>query len=558
MTKSLTAHEFNLGKVFSSDYQFVIPEYQRPYRWGVDQAGQLLDDLEEALDNRNEDPYFLGSLVLVEREENTHEVIDGQQRLTTLTILLAVLRELAPSGQMQSSLNALIVEGGNPLGGLTEKPRMRLRAQDAEFFVRYVQKAGRVQDLAALSDASLRSEPQKAIRDNAKEFMNRIEFWSQDRRDSLGRLLFQRTFLVVVTTPDLDSAYRIFSVMNARGLDLSPADIFKSQIIGKLPPDSAYARAWEDAEAALGVDNFTDLFREIRTIRVGERARQDILREFPAQVLNAYVKRDAEAEFINDILLPYAEAFESTISCDVGAGDPEWDHVNQWLRRLSMLDNTDWRPAALWALVEYSEDSQKLGEFLRKLERLAAVMLLGGTYSTPRITRYLELVNELKLGKGSQAPALQPTAAEKLQAKAALGGEVYRMYSRRARYILLRLDDVLSDSSGATYKHSVISLEHVLPQTPAIGSDWLANFSDDEREFWTHRLGNLVLLNRRKNSQARNYDFSKKKSKYFSVTSGASVFVLTNEVIKYSDWTPGVVEARQNQLVSALIKEWEL
>ena len=69
MQKNLTAHEYPLRKVFASDFTFRIPEYQRPYRWGTDQALQLLDDLEETLERDDTEPYFLGSLVLVERDD---------------------------------------------------------------------------------------------------------------------------------------------------------------------------------------------------------------------------------------------------------------------------------------------------------------------------------------------------------------------------------------------------------------------------------------------------------------------------------------------------------
>ncbi|MDH3006746.1 DUF262 domain-containing protein [Gordonia alkanivorans] len=94
-TAQLTAHELELLKVFSSDFDFRIPEYQRPYSRKPEHALQLLDDLGEALDEPGDEPYFLGSIVLVKRPEAAQaDVIDGQQRLTTLTILLSVLRDM--------------------------------------------------------------------------------------------------------------------------------------------------------------------------------------------------------------------------------------------------------------------------------------------------------------------------------------------------------------------------------------------------------------------------------------------------------------------------------
>ncbi|CAM2932279.1 DUF262 domain-containing protein [Skermania piniformis] len=555
-TKTLDAHEQPLRKVFSSDYSFTIPDYQRPYRWGTEEAIHLLDDLEEALERSSDEPYFLGSLVLIRRSGTEFDVVDGQQRLTTLTILFAVLRDLAASTDDAQTLTNTVLEPGDSIDDIPPKPRLRLRKQDASFFERNVQTYGNVEHLAGLSNNVALSEPQQRMRDNARSLLTRLRAWSDARRKQLARLLRTQTFLVVVSTPDLNSAYRIFSVMNARGLDLTPADIFKSKVIGALGDNDDYAKQWENAEESLGSSDFTELFRDIRTIVNGDRARRELLKEFPDQVLNAYLDSPQPERFIDDLLLPYALAFERTIERDFKG--TQWAPVNDWLKRLSMIDNKDWRPAALWALKHHADDPAFLTEFLGKLERLAATFLLRREYTTPRITRYLDLLRDLKNGQGLAANAFVLTDQEKDESREAVGGEVYRMQAERARYVLLRLDDLLTKGSGATYDHSVISIEHVLPQNPAAGSEWETLFTAEQRKEWTHRLGNLLLLNRRKNSQARNYDFTKKKSRYFTTSDGSAVFALTTQVVGYDQWTPEAVTARQTELTKLLIDEWKL
>jgi hypothetical protein len=111
----------------------------------------------------------------------------------------------------------------------------------------------------------------------------------------------------------------------------------------------------------------------------------------------------------------------------------------------------------------------------------------------------------------------------------------------------------------ASYTHKIISIEHVLPQTPEEDSDWAMNFpNSEEREAWVHRLGNLVLLSRKKNSSARNYDFQKKKTVYFTSGGKASPFALTSQVIHEEEWTPEVLKARQKDLLGRLKKLWWL
>ena len=123
--------------------------------------------------------------------------------------------------------------------------------------------------------------------------------------------------------------------------------------------------------------------------------------------------------------------------------------------------------------------------------------------------------------------------------------------------LILRLDNLLADH-GATYEHHVLSIEHVLPQTPKSDSMWVKWFPDqDERELWTHRLANLVILSRQKNSQAQNFDFDRKKQEYFQ-KKGVATFALTSQVLTESEWTPQVLERRQRQLIDLLKKEWRL
>ena len=140
---------------------------------------------------------------------------------------------------------------------------------------------------------------------------------------------------------------------------------------------------------------------------------------------------------------------------------------------------------------------------------------------------------------------------------ARLNGDVYGVRGLD-KPLLLRLDELLSGGAGATYDHATVSVEHVLPQTPPQDSQWCSDFSKTERELWTHKLANLVLLSRRKNAKASNYPFEDKKEKYFTSKDGVSVYALTTQVLSTATWTPRILEQRQTDLVAKLAKEWDL
>ena len=548
----LEAHEVPLHKVFGSDYDFRIPDYQRPYAWGTEQAQQLLEDLVEAVGS--DEPYFLGSMVLVKTDGNADsEVIDGQQRLTTLTILLATVRGLAQQGGVRDSLGRMIVEPGDELLGLKEKPRLALRKRDQDFFRKYVQEPGSVEDLVELGDEELKTDAQKAIRDNARVLRTALVRMGEEARRELVKMISSQTFLVVVSTPNLASAHRIFSVMNARGLDLSPADIFKSKVIGEL--DDEYARKWEDAEVMLGRGDFADLFLYIRMIFAKEKAKELLLTEFPKQVLNEYLPSRGR-EFVDDVVVPYAEAFaqirdfryESSVKAE---------RINAWFRRLAQIDNSDWLPPALWALRHHGNDTDWLDGFFRNLERLAASLFVRRVYTTPRVARYSNLLRDLAAGHGLGSPAFELSPEERAETVRQLDGALYLVQKTR-KYVLLRLDEMLAGSAGVVHDFPIITVEHVLPQNPAEGSVWRDDFSAEDRVAWTHRLANLVLLSRTKNSQAQNYDFVAKKQKYFLSRHGVAAFPLTSQVLAHAEWTPAVLEARQKELLRTLSEGWDL
>lgn len=215
-----------------------------------------------------------------------------------------------------------------------------------------------------------------------------------------------------LSTPDLDSAYRIFSVMNSRGVELLPADIFKSKVVGALPEDlkEKYAGKWEDMEVDLGRDAFGDLFSHVRMVYMKVRARKELLHEFEASVLSAFLP-NRPAAFVDGVLEPYGQAYRDVLASDYQSVDhPE--EINRWLRRLHRLDDFDWQPPALWAFTNHRFDTEWLEEFLRRLDRLGASMLLCRFNTHQRGQRIGQLLRELDDGMGLDAPALDLTRDE--------------------------------------------------------------------------------------------------------------------------------------------------
>ena len=281
MAKTLEAHDKLIREIFEGSYQFEIPDYQRPYAWTTEQATELFDDLVSAMeDARNSgavSQYFLGSIVLIKNDrEPVAMVVDGQQRLTTLTMLFAALRaawEAADYSQGVRSVTPFLYEEGDEMLGKATGYRFTAREEDAVFFRQYIQEPGGIEKLVIntnkLEDSRLR------YRENASLLLARTNTLSSDDRNALWKFLANDCSLVVISTPDLEAAYRIFSVLNNRGLDLAPIDIIKAEVLGSIRriggEDKArvYSKKWSEIESQLGRDAFGDLFVHIRTIYEG-------------------------------------------------------------------------------------------------------------------------------------------------------------------------------------------------------------------------------------------------------------------------------------------------
>jgi hypothetical protein len=558
----ITGEQYSVGHLFSERYTFVVPLFQRPYAWTTEHAGELLHDLLSYLGEEHEpvaglSSYFLGTIVLIKGESPEAQIVDGQQRLITLTILLSVLRSLMPEDYAES-ITRRLYEPADPLNNVPARHRLHPKERDRPFFQEYIQNEGGIHRLQGLARQPL-NESQRNMRDNALYFVRELQALPQERRVRLGQFILQRCLLVVVSTEDVSSAYRIFSVLNDRGLDLSFSDILKAEIIGQIPEhdQEEYNSRWEHLEESLGRPAFEELFSHVRTIyRKTAWQRTTILDEFRQYVIGTI--GDAR-RVIDEALVPHGNALYTLRNATYQ--HPEVGRrVNSLLGWLNRIDNADWVPPALVYLARHQDNPERLVRFITELERLAASLLIRRQYANRRIERYSRLLAAIERGDDLSQPGspIQLTAEEREATLEALSGDFYLMQPTPRQYVLLRLDSSLA-GTDAVYNYKTLTVEHVLPRTPQAGSEWTRWFPTSElHAAYVHRLGNLALLSRAKNWQASNYDFARKKKVYFSGPNGVSPFALTTQVLQEQEWTPEVVQRRQQLLLDHLRQLWRL
>ncbi len=234
---------------------------------------------------------------------------------------------------------------------------------DREFFYNNVQDGGGISTLLT-SPSRRETDSQDRIFENVKRLHETLSELSEVERRLLAAFVIQRCYLVTVEASDMTSAYRIFSVMNDRDLDLSATDILKAEVVGDIEDaQRRYADKWEDIEQELGREAFGDFFAHVRTVYAKAKQRRSLEEEFREHVL----KRHTAIEFIDGILDQYDDAYKSVLGLPGGiiTSTPQIENCLQSLRR---LDNVDWIPPVMAFFHRYPQDPSSLERFTRNLE----------------------------------------------------------------------------------------------------------------------------------------------------------------------------------------------
>lgn len=561
---AIKGEAFKLSKVFSSDFQYLIPNYQRPYSWEVENIEQLFDDLYDFFQGDTEETYFLGSVVVIKKDHFPESyVVDGQQRLTSLTILLSVLASFLSDKSKANSIELYIKQPENLAESIPAQPRLTLRKQDNDFFSKYIQNI-KIEELKSINiDSDCKTDAQKNIYKNTLALVKRVKDkfeWDEEGIFEFCKFIIQKCCIVIVSTPNEKSAFRIFSVMNDRGLDLLPSDILKSYLIGKMSSkQDEYTDKWEDLEQDLGRARFNELFSHIRMIYLKTKAQKSLLDEFQESIIPNI---NSVSDFIDTELTSYADKFNALKSRNYRAGNFTKE-INGYLFWLNKVNFSEWIPVVIRFL--HAKPTEQLAyDFFKHLDCLTSYIYLSAKNINDRIYRFgdilKQLENDLDCSKELKIPnKLYLTDEEKQEFKLLLDGNVYQLVSPRRNYLILRMDSMISDGA-ATYnlQKDSLTIEHVLPQTIKDGSQWSSWWDVDNHKLWVHRLANLVPLNRRRNSSASNLEFKDKKEKYFKGNNNVSSYALTTQVLDTEEWTPDIVAQRQDNLLSRLYKEWEL
>ena len=573
MARNIDSDKLYVRQIFSN--WFRIPEYQRPYVWEKDQIEELLGDVMDAQKKNPDSDYFLGSMVLCKKETSSNDtkfeecdLLDGQQRVSTLFLIMAVIRDLSQNKQLSDTCQGFIYQEENIFDGTPERIRIvfDIREQVRDFVNEYVRDKKSTEKPEIKSIAEDKNQD-ISIRNMANAILIIKDFFKENSHEDFFRFLLQKVLLIYVSAGELEDAFRLFTVMNSRGVKLRNSDILKASNLSLIKDSKkrvGYAEKWEDIENYFGED-FDNFLSHLRTILVKQKATVSLLKEFEDNIYNPriYDRNTKEYNKIEpllkkgeetfDLIIKYKKYYEYLFEEDHFSLQGDYELYNLLLVMRKGFEADFWIAPLLRYYDKYKNNN--LIQFVKALDNKFAHDWITGFSPTFRIERNNAIIQAIDDSIASDDVLRDPSLNLDLVSDLTitLQGNIYG--KRSAKYVMLKLDMLLHGHTTKMEMPDTISIEHILPQTPDPSSQWCIDFTDDERAEWCNRLGNLTLISRRKNSSQSNRDYDLKKEKYFKgniETFSNSVRVFQN----YSQWKVDDIKSNQDYVTNILFNSF--
>ena len=554
-------------KLIGNGLTYRIPRFQRDYSWTDDEWEDLWMDILGTIQENGEPAHYMGYLVLQSQDEKSFDVIDGQQRLTTLTlIVLAALKNLQKlidnNNNPQQNQRRLEQIRQTYIGyldpvTLISKTKLTLNRNNDHYFQTYLVPLGHLPQRGfRASEHSLRKAFEwfeKRVHDHAKKVSN-------DEGVALASLvetMSDKLFFTVISVTDELNAYKVFETLNARGVRLSSTDLLKNYLFSVLHREheqhpqemNALEERWEAMVTRLGSESFPDFLRTHWLSRRSFVRQSELFKVIRAKVTT----REAIFQLLREM--------EEDMDTYLALTNPE---ISQWspvlkgyVQNLRMFSVR--QPFPLLFAAHRKLPLEDFSTVLKSCVTISFRYNVIGSQPTHEQERlYYSIAQKIThdeiTGAKATLEGMKAIYPNDEAFKMAFSEKIIRTSNSRnlrvVRYILCELE---KHSSGNDYdfESDSFNVEHILPQNPELGWD---TFNDEEVEAMIYRLGNMTLLKKGTNKNLGNEAFSVKKPVF-----SESQFELTRKIAEENaDWTPERISARQKALAKMATSVWRI
>ncbi len=566
--ESIEGEAYQLKDILATELSayYQIPTYQRPYQWTEENCEKLLDDL--FFNYEDDSDYFCGSLVLIAISEDSkakiYDVVDGQQRLSTFILLAKVLATLYPvDDKSQEYLQKSWIDKYEH-NGKKKKKRLDFDLVGSNAKKDFQDALDFFDDLdASKGENSKSNDPSKGKNSylkNAICLKNYLEKKEIEDINDFIEWLYTKVVFITITCPDVDKALRIFNVLNARGLPLNATDIFKGELLKKLTEEKEQeelATRWENLRQKCLDNGFAmeTLFSQHLTYLNPVTSKEKMEKRLVTWFKN-----------LNKTPLEYLKGIENFYNayCEVLEMQDRYAHL------LSYKDDDYLCVILCTSLLHRYSDIEALKELLVKFYYQHWV---AGQAKSTREQTCCNIINALKEKKNiddiisiarKNLGEYSVTQHFKEKLRDSLVCKKQPTKNPWIKPILILVEYFMSDDPKPKriQMDKNLHVEHILPQNPDPSSQWAKDFSEEERERYTHSLVNLTLLGGKKNTEASNLDFKDKKKIYMGEEISLSkkktfrvmtCYKMTIDIAHhYTEWTPKSLEKREKELIEII------
>lgn len=564
---SLSADDYVISEVLEGTKQIHVPDYQREYSWGKDQWSELWDDV-YAL-TRERDNHFLGSIVVIEKKEDglrKLDLVDGQQRLTTVSILLCVIRDkLEEDGAENADLVDNFLQIQSPTTGERHQ-KLRLNKFHNDDYSHIL--AGNV-DLVSNSQ----------LKDAYDYYDSKLEGFSTDKIQNIYQKLVESVYIVQIECGSEVSAFRLFESLNDKGLDLGAVDLVKNRLFMEANEsedidEERVKGLWEEImtvirpELSQNYRFFSHYFMSISKPSTRDNVSKSKLYDYVDDLLNEGLAQEGMTveEMLED-MLEKSRVYVDITNCEVSEDFRPRKHqdLNSKLESVQ-IKNDRIRTLLLKIIIEYDSADDVL-EALHILEVLNTRDKIAGRDSNTSRDRFWSRTCS-KMGQSESPNDYLRRMAEKRAPNDTIMME--RIANREfknndfTKYILDRIEEEHYMKTGGREKtvgdRSTVDIEHVAPQR-AFSADkygeWKRYLNCTEEEFneYKKRLGNLTLLQDSLNQTASDNPYEQKCNIYRNNTD----FLITQAIPEdYDEWSLENIRDRTTKMAEIICEVWSM
>lgn len=534
-------------KIFGdSDSFYQIPDYQRPYSWNDEQIEQLWDDIYSAME-MNDESYFLGPMILIRTKEGHFEVIDGQQRLTTLTIFFCVLRDLYFQ-ENNKILNAIksLVDQKYRLRLITQLHYQNLFEQEILNKVNFPKK-----------EITKKQRKEKKFINAALIFRDKLQELETEQISNLVDYLLNKVVMITITCTKRSFAIKLFQIINTRGLNLSNTDLIKSYLYGRLVEET------KNDETKIKQFNFT--WNEIDTIsKQIEEEIEDLFTYYEYYTLarnpkyslydeltsNKWFKTEDPNKVIYQVK-KFIEHFSEISKLDSKLIFSFWYLPNQVF----------WKSILTTAKMSDFKDFEGL---CKELRRFYYCYWLAG-YTTSKIKQMsFNIIGWIKEGK--TLDGIKEQISNKMTGdnvlkwmKENLQNDSYGNSWLKPLLTLIEYEQTDDSKISFIELDRKLHADHILPEKWDLIEDWKKRWTKEQADTNLHKLGNLTLLSGKKNISASNDSFDNKKKIYKGKgLDGTTAFLITQKIMEESGWLEDNVKERQKWMIEQIEKTLDI